>query len=382
MDPLHAIVTSLPTIIMLSFAGVFLAIAQRGHVFARWWGLGYLAIAGANVFEIRHAAEAVKAATSSYLFVHAFYLLAFFLFNQGCLTRFALRRYAGVYAAWSIGSLAIVAWYVVVKGDLRDTLVILNGSLAATIVVTTWRMAKAIRTPVERGVAIAWGVCALDITTRTICFAALLSPRMTIDEFRASPVVLALQIASSITGLLVGLVVLTMVMLDMIAKQRDDAESDVLTGLLNRRGLERAFTEMRGDSPFIGIVMCDLDHFKRINDEFGHATGDDVIRAMADTLRDRSKRTAALARLGGEEFVVLIPGEDLASTAGFAESVRQALAERIWPSFDRVVSASFGATVMDEGEALSDAIERADAALYVAKEAGRNRVALHAPTGN
>jgi PAS domain S-box-containing protein len=147
------------------------------------------------------------------------------------------------------------------------------------------------------------------------------------------------------------------------AELRRLATTDVLTGLANRRHfLERAAQELgrvrRYDTPST-FIMLDIDHFKRINDTWGHATGDCVLRRMATVLEAAVRETDLVGRLGGEEFGVLLPESGLDAAL--------ALAERF--------SASFGVTLLHaDDESVDMPMARADAALYAAKFAGRNRV--------
>jgi diguanylate cyclase (GGDEF)-like protein len=126
------------------------------------------------------------------------------------------------------------------------------------------------------------------------------------------------------------------------------------------------------------LVVCDLDHFKRVNDTYGHDTGDRVIEAFAGILREVAPARAITSRWGGEEFVALLPGANLAGARLFAESVRSAFAALpIAGVPDRVrFTASLGVAEARAQEGLSDLRRRADAALYEAKKGGRNRVCL------
>jgi diguanylate cyclase (GGDEF)-like protein len=158
------------------------------------------------------------------------------------------------------------------------------------------------------------------------------------------------------------------------------SRTDELTGVPNRRafiaaaGQELARAQRSGRSP--SLVMLDLDHFKAINDCHGHAAGDAVLRAVADTLRRSLRGQDVVARWGGEEFILLLPETDLGGAAHVAEAIRQALAG-LAVTFDGTsltVTGSLGVARLPAGGSLDDAAARADHALYRAKELGRNRV--------
>lgn len=164
---------------------------------------------------------------------------------------------------------------------------------------------------------------------------------------------------------------------------RELSERDELTGLKNRRSILALVAEerarfARGGMAF-GVAIVDIDHFKRVNDRFGHAMGDAVLRAFAKTAAGKLRSTDHLARYGGEEFLLLLPvtGEEaLAQLA--AERLRCAVGEHPWSELapDLKVTCSIGVALSRAGEDVAAMIERADAALYRAKAGGRNSVCV------
>jgi diguanylate cyclase (GGDEF)-like protein len=167
-------------------------------------------------------------------------------------------------------------------------------------------------------------------------------------------------------------------------QHRSDAVIDPLTGMLNRKALSSRVDELAQQSAFtgesVGIIIGDLDHFKQINDTRGHSIGDVVLREVAYQLRKQLRAFDLAYRLGGEEFLILLPGSDLAQSAELAEQLRQCVAD------NRVaggvaVTMSFGVGSSRNGEAFDYAkvFKRADAALYRAKGNGRDQVCLSEP---
>ena len=158
------------------------------------------------------------------------------------------------------------------------------------------------------------------------------------------------------------------------------ARRDPLTGILNRQGLgeELVRAAERGDNQFfpLSVVFMDIDHFKRINDEHGHAVGDEVIKELAETVQRDIQRSDLFARWGGEEFILICPGTGPSEAQAIAERLRRSIATRRWPRGLHVTS-SFGVAESHAGEDLVESIRRADEAMYQAKQKGRDRVELH-----
>lgn len=168
-----------------------------------------------------------------------------------------------------------------------------------------------------------------------------------------------------------------------LSKSEERAMTDTLTGLPNRRALEEFFrkaqiTAMEKGEP-LSLLMLDIDHFKKFNDNFGHGVGDQVLRLMAQVLRDKVREVDLPARYGGEELIAVLPGADLSAATVIAERVRRAIAEcqitrrstgETLPS----ITVSIGAAQFQPGETMNELVERCDRALYLAKRNGRNRV--------
>lgn len=157
---------------------------------------------------------------------------------------------------------------------------------------------------------------------------------------------------------------------------REQAATDGLTGLLNKRAsheqLERALERARESGAPLSVVVVDLDHFKAINDTYGHAEGDKALRAVADRLRAVVRAGDQVGRLGGEEFALILPGASAAQAVATAERVRAAVAAL--QVGDRHLTVSAGvATLPTETREPLDLLELADAALYAAKRGGRDQ---------
>jgi diguanylate cyclase (GGDEF)-like protein len=162
------------------------------------------------------------------------------------------------------------------------------------------------------------------------------------------------------------------------------ARTDPLTGTLNRLALDEAahrLFQQAGQAGTLAALMIDVDHFKRINDDFGHATGDRVLAALAACIGAQLQRPAVLGRMGGEEFLALLPVTGMATATALAERLRETVATLRPLPDDPTSCVSISIGVATHGPADNDPhelIRRADRALYAAKHAGRNRVAAAA----
>jgi diguanylate cyclase (GGDEF)-like protein len=157
------------------------------------------------------------------------------------------------------------------------------------------------------------------------------------------------------------------------------ALTDTLTGLPNKRSIEDTLTRMaahagRSLSP-LAAIMLDLDHFKQVNDLYGHNKGDQVLAAVGTTITACLRESDFAGRYGGEEFLLLLPDTDRAGALVTAERLRNAIAALRIPGEDRAVTASLGLAVMPDDAGDSSLLLRcADRALYAAKRGGRNRI--------
>lgn len=159
---------------------------------------------------------------------------------------------------------------------------------------------------------------------------------------------------------------------------RDDARRDPLTGLANRRAFEDAFAKASDEGAAICVGLCDIDHFKSVNDRFGHAVGDRVLKVIAEALREACGNHI-VARYGGEEFAVLFTGVTTAEAMATLDAARGAVAAKKYRLRETdaplgAVTFSGGVSAHEAGEVMGSAMGRADRLLYAAKAAGRNAI--------
>lgn len=292
---------------------------------------------------------------------------------------FAIYRFAsGNLLAGAVDSLIVAAiclavWHVWRGGDRRRTtffLALINtaGCLASATVLGPpglfWMYP-----------ALLGNFLLLDRTTAAVFTGVALTALAVQGKAYDSPAQLAMFLVSALVSSLVAYVFAS-----RTESQRAELEQlatlDSLTGVQNRRAmereLERAVEEHRRDRASFGLAMIDLDHFKRINDEHGHETGDEVLIAFAGLMRRCTRKVDRCFRFGGEEFVLLLPASDVQSLYAIDGNLRSRVAAEL-SCHGQAVTVSIGAATLRPDEDWQAWLSRADAALYKAKHEGRNR---------
>jgi diguanylate cyclase (GGDEF)-like protein len=170
-------------------------------------------------------------------------------------------------------------------------------------------------------------------------------------------------------------------------RARAESRIDYLTQLPNRRAFEERAAEMHSNferhQASYALAIFDIDHFKGFNDSHGHAAGDAMLRTVGKAASEIRRSADHLARIGGEEFALLLPHMDLGQSRQAAERYRKAInTTKLWIDGQQLnVAASIGIAVIQPGETFADLLLRADQALYSAKESGRNQVCVHDGSG-
>jgi diguanylate cyclase (GGDEF)-like protein len=224
-------------------------------------------------------------------------------------------------------------------------------------------------------VAITFGFLMAHLLTKPI-FAAFLDSGPTAQAYASTNYALFSQATGGTLIITAGLLALLMVVQNAMGETITLSETDPLTGIANRRGFERQSARMfadarRSNSP-LAIVLFDLDHFKAINDNYGHAAGDSVIKAFAELLQRTAPPTAAIARLGGEEFVLLLDRTTVHAAWRVAQGIRSALTGV--GTHLPAITVSGGIAGMEIGDDPDAMLRRADKWTYTAKQQGRDRI--------
>ncbi|MEO9970670.1 MAG: GGDEF domain-containing protein [Hyphomonadaceae bacterium] len=197
--------------------------------------------------------------------------------------------------------------------------------------------------------------------------------------------VISLQLFMAISAIATAMSMFLVLGRDVLEEVQDRSDTDPLTGLLNRRGLEKKAEAVLAKAKHgpVSVIIADIDHFKAVNDTYGHSTGDDIIQLIGSVMREGVPDGAFTVRLGGEEFLAFLPNTDLVEAREIGEKLRQLFeAATLDVGSDTVgCTASFGIAQAQPEEGLTALTIRADRALYLAKNSGRNCIKCETDMG-
>lgn len=168
-------------------------------------------------------------------------------------------------------------------------------------------------------------------------------------------------------------------LLEIKAQLEVSSRTDPLTNLLNRRGMDEKLASEkdrmeRSDKPF-SLILCDIDFFKKVNDNYGHDAGDYILTQVAKNIEKTSRKQDIVCRWGGEEFLLMLPETELKGATALAEKIRKQVEEDVqnFKSQKIYITLSLGIACMEKGQQVDDCIKKADLRLYAAKDGGRNK---------
>lgn len=288
-------------------------------------------------------------------------------------------------AAQSVVILLALTWFKFVQDDIVMRTMVMNANSAVLFGFAAIELRRDMRRLVDRILQVILLIYAFNMILRTLF--VLWYDRLTLTEANYADSIAAMSVyfVVSIAALAMAGILFVMFGMEIVSKLTKTSWTDPLTGALNRRGLDARIaalpTEMPGTAAH-AVVLADIDRFKKINDHYGHEAGDRVIIQFAHILTSAAREGDFIVRWGGEEFMVVMPGADVAMARLFAETVRAGFeAQRHDGIADVAVTASFGVAAWPASQPIADSAHLADRALYRAKRGGRNRVCIHGEAG-
>lgn len=306
------------------------------------------------------------------------YTVALIALLNGCYARANVKpRYA--VRLWVVGVVLVgIAYFCFVDPSLKARLYVMNFGLGVLTLLDAAYLGRAARKRMDR--IVFWVLLGLGIQgfPRTLLSFGATGQSRDMMAFVHSSYWKWMNATYAMLVVLVGLTLIAAVVADVIEELHGRAMEDPLTGLLNRRGFEEAALRQiaKAKGRCFSVAVCDIDHFKSINDSCGHVDGDVVLVKVAELLREHLRRCDEVARFGGEEFVMLLSDAHRDDALLLIERLRRVIEQTQFGGENlryRRVTASFGVAEYRAGEGLEDAIRRADEMLYAAKRNGRNQ---------
>ena len=313
---------------------------------------------------------------------------SFFTFAVLCLSGAIIARYGRrvPYVALGVlgaGGLIGLVWFLYIEPNFTWRIYAVNFAFGGiSLVVAAELRAVPDKGPTERILLALALLSALNFIARTLIVVGIHGAYDSYEGFYNSLYWTTALLSHAILSLLIALCLISAAALDVLKALKSESHTDPLSGLLNRRGFENAASQALELSVANGVpaalVIADLDHFKTLNDTFGHDAGDKVIVGFAERLRMAAGVGGIAGRIGGEEFAVLLAATDLGAARLFAEGVRASFSECTICGVPAAanITASFGVASLSGDEGLWALLRRADDALYQAKKGGRDRVRL------
>lgn len=372
-------------VIAMSFASVFFAVAEksRSRVAARWIGLGFAVASLSCVAELLVAHTPLVKLFAMVAFATLLGGLSILVVGIGKIYGMSWNSY-GLMAFFGLCVLVNFVLFDAPRSTLQHSLPY-QIPFAIVMLLGAWAVAASPhRAAVDRCLFFMLSLTSIHFVAKAFLSVLVGSGARPNDYIMSNYAVIS-QGLTAVLMVMAGLTLLAVLVLQIMADERTNSEVDALSNLLNRRGFEKYADRAlgRAQSGPHSVILCDLDHFKRVNDTYGHYAGDSVIRSFGALLKASAPQGAIVARLGGEEFGIVLPCTSLEAAMMLAHAVRGGVSLQSFPGLPNgfAMTASFGVSAFNDPHELDEALKLADTALYDAKGAGRNCVRHHSSPG-
>ncbi|KQS75625.1 hypothetical protein ASG25_19930 [Rhizobium sp. Leaf384] len=367
------LVVYVPPLLFNIVAVTFFCLWRAGLTPSWHWAAGFAQTALGFVLSTFSLHALFDAFSSGMVFIGAAYC-----YGSGLMIHFGARRHRVARRGLVVVYTPILAYLVFIEQSLVWQLFLTDAAFAVLLGIAVVTVVPRASRRIDIGLVAASTVVVFDSVLRTTFFTFFTESSDQLGDFANSGYNLAVHISTITVCMIFPFTALGAIVSKAIERHRNDAEKDHLTGLANRRGFEKAIERTFGSGTPSGTALVfDIDHFKQVNDTFGHATGDRTIVLLAEVLRQTVGASGHIARTGGEEFVAYLPSASPSDGLAVGNLVRVSFEHADWArlGMDRAVTVSAGAAPVTEGpQALDTAFDLADRALYAAKSTGRNKV--------
>jgi len=359
---------------LLGIAMIYCWSRLRDHRYLLWIASGYISTAIPMGIHSLMPNEQLARWT---LPLSAMYLYGVWALSHGVALRFGGRAHPRLAGVIVLVTLGLLFYFSQIDDDLWLRLQILNWGLALLVTLPI----KSILSGRSRTIPLATLLRASYLTALLYAFVrvfalATLIPREMQPELTRSGFWLLMLATNMFISIWVALAILTSTAMSIVQTLDHERSRDPLTRLLNRRAFfeqVKKRLELYGHSGW-AVMTCDLDHFKMVNDTWGHVAGDRALKEFGALLARTVRQDDLAARFGGEEFVLLIRSTSLHTAVLVAERLRSSVMNLHIPATAHTLTASFGVVQLNSNGDINQAIEQADRLLYEAKHAGRNKV--------
>lgn len=364
----------LPTVLLLFSLAFFTAwLSDRCRQFLVFCSVCFLLIGVAMLVQLGDVPsdDSLNTVLSA-----GFYVSGVLVGGYGVLQRSGLHFAPAFYMVSFALIVGGVWYYCYIEPNLLSRVYVLNLGMAALILLFAWK-ARCLRkgSLVDKLLLAMLVLAALQFVPRTLLTARSLLGEVDGENFAMTVFWQWTVFSTAVAAVLTGFALLAAACFDRIGELSQERDSDPLTGLLNRRGLEVRYGDRAKKRAPGWVAVCDIDYFKALNDAYGHATGDAVLKEFAGILRKLLGERSLIARTGGEEFVICLHDMHASNVLQLMEEVRQSIEKHRFQRLPKEtsVTCSIGCVRLSEQGDFWQTIDKADKALYAAKKGGRNR---------
>lgn len=366
-----------PMIFLVFAAGLFLLYNfEKRLVSAKIFGFSYFFGAAAVTLEFfRAGMDPVFVAYLS----NIFYNITAILFTFAAALRYKQKIPVIQIVVVSTALFLGIGYFLHFEPSIAARTIVANGGNGVIFFLAANCIYQGKKLPIDKVFAWIVAIFAFQFFIRAVLTISFFHETLTNANYASSMTALSMQFIVSVAALCVAACLFFSFGLEIFGSLKREAETDHLTSLLNRRGLKQKFVTLRESSirasvP-VQLVVCDIDHFKKINDSYGHGAGDKVIRKLASLINETARKSDLTARIGGEEFCIVMWNSNPAGAKLLAENLRTAMSAHQFESMPSI-TLSCGMTSLYVDDNWKTMFERADKALYLAKNTGRDRACI------
>jgi diguanylate cyclase (GGDEF)-like protein len=366
-------------LVFLLFAIGFLSLfaVNRGMKAAAWIGASYAF--GATAFLIDFLRDSLSLIFVSVV-TNVLYTTTAVTFAAGIAMRYRQHAPWNALLLAAAANLSVYAFFFFIHDDMWMRAFAANFGNGIILSIGLFVIRSHMHRSIEKVVFGVYVVMCLQFFVRPVMVYLLDDTTLTVETYNDSVFFIAFHLAVGVIAVTMAMTLFVSFSIQIIEDLGERSITDSLSGMLNRRGFEeaaaRTFLLADETGEAVCLVLADIDHFKLINDNYGHGFGDVVIARTGSLFRGYANGGRSAGRIGGEEFVLLMPSTRLEDGRLFAEAIRRKFSAYKFHTDQGALkfSASFGVAERRPGEALTELLSRADAALYFSKENGRDRV--------